>query len=318
MLARPPRLLIHFICFFAAYTLFSAGDDETVKQWELESNSCIFTMQGHSSRVLCLAVTVDGNWLLSGGSNGSVLLWDIGTGQQQAKGPLSVTAHSGCVSCLAVTPDGSSFVSGSFDRSLKLWHFEALQQPVIQFSGHALDVNACVVSSDGSRLYSGSDDNSIRVWDMTTGQQLASMSHTSKVTSLALRGSLLVSGSYDQTVNLWHTESMQLLHTLPGHFYAVHCVAVSSDVCQRVLSGGCVSRYGDHFNVRVWDAASGAQLAVLQGHSNPVVCITLSSDGRFAASASKGTICVWDLSSLSLIARLEGPNKAWVRSVLFV
>ena len=141
---------MRWICFLAAPTLFSASDDEAVKQWDLESNSCIRSLQGHSSSVICLAATVDAERLLSGDRSGSVLLWDITTGQQLA----SVKAHSRCVSCLAVTPDGSSFVSGSWDSSLKLWRFDALQQPVIQFSGLADNVNACVVSLDGKRLYS--------------------------------------------------------------------------------------------------------------------------------------------------------------------
>ena len=298
-------------CFFAVPTLFSAGDAD-VKQWDLESNSCIRTFR-HSSSVVCLAATVDAHRLLTGDGSGLVLLWDIATGQQLA----SVRAHPEYISCLAVTPDGCSFVSGSWDLTLKLWRFDALQL-MIQFIGHTGYVKACVVSSDGSRLYSGSEDKSIRVWDMSTGQQLASMqSHTSLVTSLALSGSLLASGSFDKTVKLWDTGSMQLLDTLcPRGF--VFSVAVSSDGTQRVLSGGGCNNFTNNYNVCVWDAASGAQLAELQGHSASVRWITVSSNGRWAASCSHdGSIFVWHLDSLSLCAKLEG-HRTWVLSVLFV
>ena len=275
--------------------------DYTVKQWNLESNSCIRTFR-HSSYVFCLAATVDANWLLSGDRSGSVLLWDTTTGQQLA----SVKAHSDTVSCLKVTPDGRSFVSGSWDHSLKLWRFEALQQPVIEFSGHSHRVNACAVSSDGSRIFSGSNDMSIRVWNSTTGQLLASIqSHSSGVTSLALSGSLLLSGSYDFNLKLWDVGSMQLLHTL-RHSDFVHSVAASSDG-SLVLSGGGSKYGGNEYSVCVWDAVSGAQLAAMQEHSDEVHCITLSSDGRLAASASTdGTICVWDLFSHCLCAKLKG------------
>ena len=282
-----------------------------MKQWELESNSCIRTFHGHNSYVSSLAAAANADRLISGDGSGTVLLWEIATGQQLA----SVQAHSDCVSCLAVTPDGSSFVSGSFDSSLKLWRFEALQQPVLQFRGHTDRVTACVVSSNGSRLYS-SDEN-IHVWDMYTGQLLM-QSDNSGVSSLALRGSLLVSGSRDRTVKMWDSESMQLLRTLSGHSDYVHCVAVSSDQSPRVLSGGGCNVVYEDYSVRVWDAASGAQLTVLQGHSDAVACIAVSSDGRFAASASDdGTICAWDMASLSLCARLEGHADP-VCSVLFV
>ena len=189
--------------------------------------------------------------------------------------------------------------------------------------GHTGEVNACVLSSDGNRLYSGSYDKSILVWDITTGQQLARLqSHTDGVTSLAWSGSLLVSGSLDTTVKLWDTGNRQLLHTLRGHSDHVFGVAVSSDGSQRIISAGGGDYY-DHAagdcKLRVWDAASGAQLAVLQGHTDAVRFISVSSDGRFAASAGQnGIICLWDLTSLTLCARLEPRIEYSVNSVLFV
>jgi WD40 repeat protein len=334
MFINVTTLLIRLICFFAVFTLFSASDlkDNTVKQWELETNSCIRTFQGHTSSVSSLAATVDADRLLSGDSSGSVLLWDIATGQQLA----SVKAHSDRVSCLAVTPDGSSFVSGGRDCSLKLWHFEALQQPVIQFIGHTKLVDACVVSSDGSRLYSsnrprlGLNDGSIRVWNMTTGQQLARMQsyhYGDGATSLALSGSLLVSGN-QRFVKLWDIESMQLLHTLRGHTEQVKSVAVSSVGSKRIVSSD--GRYdplwcapcepaGKVHSLRVWDAVSGAQLTVLQESPEAIGNITVSSDGRLAAcSSGHGAISVWDLTTLSLSARLETDRSFYPPVVLFV
>ena len=69
-----------------------------VKQWDLESNSCIRTFRGHRTAVLSLAATVDGDRLISGDDSGSVLLWDIATGLQLA----SVKEHAYLVFCLAV------------------------------------------------------------------------------------------------------------------------------------------------------------------------------------------------------------------------
>ena len=261
-------------------SLFSACYDKTVKQYDLDSHRCIRTFQGHSSYVYCLASTVNGDRLLSGDYHGSVLLWDVATGQQLA----SIDAHPSRVSCLAVTPDGNSFVSGSF--GLKLWRFEALQQPVLEFSGHIGRVHACVVSTDGFRLYSVSCEDSIRVWDITTGQQLATLqSHTDQVTSLALSGSMLVSGSKDKTVKLWDTGSLQLLNTLQGNSTSVRSVAAISDGSVRVFfCGGSEGYAGD---LRLWNVASGALLARQQAHSNEVRGITVSSDSCLAALASE-------------------------------
>ena len=93
---------------------------------------------------------------------------------------------------------------------------------------------------------------------------------------------------------------------------------MSSDGSQRVISGGGHPWSEQDYSVRVWDSASGTQLAVLQGHSENIRCITASSDGPLAASASEdGTICVWDLTFLSLCTKFEVP-KSFAESVLFV
>ena len=290
--------------------LFSASRSG-VKQWDLESNQCIRSFDGHSSEVMCIASAIGGDQLLSGDSNGTLFLWDIATGQQLG----SVQAHTQALTCLTVTPDGSSFVTGSWDCSLKLWRFQAFQQPAIQFSDSENSVEACVVSVDGRQLFSGSK-NSVCAWDMTTGRLLASMqSHSRSVSSLVLSGSLLLSGSYDGTMKLWDPGSMQLLQTLQGHSGPVWSVAATSHGSQLILSGSDDSVYEKGHSVRVWDA-SGTQLAILEGHSDIVRCVAVSAHCSLAASASDDhTICVWDLASFSLRATLR---NLWLNAVLFL
>ena len=64
-----------------------------------------------------MAVTPDGNRAVSGGSDGSVRVWDLAAGREQA----TLTGHSGWVRSVAVTPDGARAVSGGEDGSVRVW-----------------------------------------------------------------------------------------------------------------------------------------------------------------------------------------------------
>lgn len=62
--------------------------------------------------VRSVGVMPDGNRIISGGTDGTLRLWDIETGQNLAV----VGGHLGHVLSLVALPDGRSVVSGDFDR----------------------------------------------------------------------------------------------------------------------------------------------------------------------------------------------------------
>lgn len=61
--------------------LASAGEDATVKIWDVPSGSLIHNMSEHSDEVYSVHITADGHTLASGSRNGSVKFWDVSTGE---------------------------------------------------------------------------------------------------------------------------------------------------------------------------------------------------------------------------------------------
>ena len=148
--------------------VLSASQDASIKLWNIESGVCERTLLGHTSAILCLALTVNRARFLSGSFNSAIFLWDIATGQKLS----SYCGHSAAVWCLAVTPDGHSFVSGSSDRTLKMWRFDEPLQAALTFEGHTDTILSVALSEDGAYVYSGSQDKSFRVWSSSTGNQI--------------------------------------------------------------------------------------------------------------------------------------------------
>ena len=159
------------------------------------------TLSGHTSGVLSVAISRDGQMLVSGSNDGTIKVWKTATGELVR----TLSGHTGSVFSVVLSADGQQLFSGSADQTIKIWK-TATGELVRTLSGHTSKVTSVVLSADGQTLISGSEDHTIKIWKMATGELVRTLSgHTSKVTSVALSadGQTLISGSYDLTIDIW-------------------------------------------------------------------------------------------------------------------
>src|SRR5262249_54528939 len=96
--------------------LAAAGDDGTVRLWDVESGKEIRRLQGVIGAVFSITISKDGKKLAVGCEDGSVTLWDPGTGKQifalqpvvHTKEPDTSYGNS-----VAFSPDGRLVISGA-------------------------------------------------------------------------------------------------------------------------------------------------------------------------------------------------------------
>ncbi|KAF8859675.1 WD40 repeat-like protein [Acephala macrosclerotiorum] len=112
--------------------LVSGSLDKTIKMWELvaprgghpnnapKGGRCIRTFEGHKDFVLSVALTPDGNWVLSGSKDRGVQFWDPRTGNTQ----LMLQGHKNSVISVAPSPSGGSFATGSGDMRARIWSYK--------------------------------------------------------------------------------------------------------------------------------------------------------------------------------------------------
>ena len=74
------------------------------------------TLTGHSDTVWAVAVSGDGQRVVSASYDGTVKVWDLASGRELR----TLTGHSLPVTAVAVTGDGQRAVSASSDRTLKV------------------------------------------------------------------------------------------------------------------------------------------------------------------------------------------------------
>jgi WD40 repeat protein len=68
------------------HEILAAGDDFCIKRWDMRKPTAppVASYLGHTSRVLSLTLSPDGQWLVSGASDGSVRVWEVEGETRQA------------------------------------------------------------------------------------------------------------------------------------------------------------------------------------------------------------------------------------------
>ncbi len=93
--------------------------------WDMITNRAVRQFPMRGIEVTQVAASPDGQWLLAGGSDGSITRWDITTGTPVFR----YTGHTGPVTGLEfplATNDSQWFASGSADGSVILWRLDSL------------------------------------------------------------------------------------------------------------------------------------------------------------------------------------------------
>jgi WD40 repeat protein len=284
--SEPGALATGAVTAGAPLKAVAGGGDKKIYIWDLHSGKKLRSFVAHHDAVKCVAVSPDGNRLLSGGKDNTVRLWEAQVGQKIR----SFHRHTDVVESVAFSPNGRQLLSGSRDKSVRLWDVDG--QKLHHFRGHAGDVKAVAFSSDGKWAISGSWDHTVRLWDVDTGLELRCLyCHMNLVSCVALsrdKRHLLAAGS-DNLIYYWDLERDTEPQRWHGHDNLVTGVTFSPDG-KRALSAS----YDQ--SLRLWDVATGKEIRRFDGHTNWVTSVDCSPDGRFALTGSSDkTMRLWRL-----------------------
>ena len=216
-----------------------------------------------------VALSPNARFVLTGGDDGTVRLWDVATGKQIR----SFKGHKSRVNSVAFSPDGRTALTGSYDNSARLWDVDSGRQ-LRAFTGHTNYVLSVAFSPDGRSALTGSEDGTARLWDLASGRLIHSfVGHTKAVSSVDFSpdGRTVLTGSQDKTARLWDVTSAQELRSFAEVEFEISSVAFSPDGRYVVTGAG--------YFVRLWDAAGGQQIRSFETHPGFVEAVAFSPDG---------------------------------------
>ena len=195
---------ISCVAISSEYKIIVGGGWKTIRIWNLETGKLINTLDTHSHWVLSVAISSNGQYLVSGSIDKTVKLWNLKTKINVH----TFTGHTSWVNVVKITPDNQTLISGSADKTIKLWNLEK-KELVHTFNGHTGWISSLAISSDSKFLVSGSTDKTIKLWDLTQKQLLKTIEeHSDWIQNVAISSDnqSLVTGSRDGIIKIWQKD----------------------------------------------------------------------------------------------------------------
>jgi WD40 repeat protein len=313
----------------------SASADGTLRTWK-KADGAAGKSINHGAPVAALAISFDGQKLVSGSAdkNGSVKVWNAGSGAVEATIPAGAAAVTGVAfsrdnkalvatatdgsarlfdlkgvelqrfsagesaTSVAFAPEGMTILAASGDTNVYVYAY-ALSRVI---TGHQGAVSAATFTPDGAHVLSAGADKTVRLWNLANGQQVrAYAGHGDVITSVAVSGdgTMVVAGGVDKTVRSW-TLANAAAGAVFTHPAAVRAVGLSPD-------GTRVATAGDDNAVHVWDVASGKELQALPGHTAAALGVSFAGDSQTLVSCSADkSLRRWSLAGQRVVSAHQG------------
>jgi len=260
-------------------------------------------LTGHGGPVRAIAISGDGNIVLSGSFDTAAIRWSLKT--ESAEQVLRF--HSDAVNAVAFLKDGRMVTAGA-DAKVAIWT-SGRQQPDRVLEGHAAPIVSLAVSPDGARLASASWDHTVRVWSLGDGAEQVLEGHAQNVNGVAFSpdGRSLVSVGYDREVRIWPlTGGAPSVVALAS---PLNAVAVAAD--GEIVTGGADGKLR-------FLTSTGQESGEVQAGQTPIVALTISPNGTaIAAAGISDVVAVIDRKARSVVRTLADPGSP-VWSVAFL
>ncbi|CAL5984405.1 Pentapeptide_repeats-containing protein [Hexamita inflata] len=285
-------------------SMITCCSGNNVHLYSSRSNKLIKTFEGHTDSVNTVVFSQDDKYVLSGGDDKVVKVWDV----QEQNLFKTIDVHTNSIHQIVFNKNYSCFGTASDDKTIKLWNAQTYEL-INTFKGHNSGVCSLQFSSNGEQIASGSQDGKVKLWNVESGDMLKTIdAHTRQVIGVQISndGLTIISGSGDRQIKFWNTKSSPLIKSIDGHSDEIQN-AIFSHNYQFIVS--C----SQDKTVKLWNPDDGKLIKTLSvEHTESIWDIALNQDDTLLLTASADcTVKLWDIASGKCIKTVQLNGDGW-------
>jgi WD40 repeat protein/serine/threonine protein kinase len=287
---------------FSPDSAYLAVASNTGVIWNATTGEALLNLPARSG-LYDVAFMLDGQRLVSTHQDGTTIVWDAVTGQQE----VVLAGHVSTVISVAASPDNQRVATSGYDGTVKIWDTTQGRE-VSTLAAHSDEIWSVAYSPDQTRMATVSLDGIAKIWDAASGQLIHSMtpdSYAGGLTGLAFSpdGSTLATGSWSGMVHIWDIDTGQVVMTLTSHTDNAPGLAFSRD-------GSRLATASWDGTAVMWDISSGRKVETTPKVGTDLWDVPFSLDGEHIyTDCEGGVVCEWDVNSGELLRTFPGPGQ---------
>ncbi|WP_188188652.1 serine/threonine-protein kinase [Nonomuraea sp. SYSU D8015] len=279
------------------------------------------SLKGHTKGVQTFSAVSVGDettWLVTGGQDGRVRLWDLA----EHKSLATMKGHSQEVYAVAGAMMGKTpvAVSGGYDGSVRLWNLKTRKGKILGWHGQSVFAAAVTKVKGKWVAVTGDADGYLRFWDLDKRKAMGKSirAHRKPVNWLSATHigdrAIAISASGDESLRMWDMSKRKAYgKAYKGHSKGVYAVTVGKVGGKTVVASG-----GKDGKIRIWDPKNGKTLGTMSGHKKNIYALSFGTMGDrtvLLSGSTDGTIRLWDPDTRKALGKPVKAHKSGVYAV---
>ena len=307
--------------------LISGGDDSQVKVWDLNTKTCVSTLQAHFSAVTSLSITEDGWTLLTGGRDGVVVVWNLRNYAKVTTVPVFEAVERVLALPVSRYPSvklvknkvSTIFATGGEKGQVKFWRSdtatcissESNNMPAASAAGSIVELVPTNTADASFGLLAATEDCRLLLLNcdfLEIDLHRQFIGNHDEVTDLRFLDreeddgiQHLAVATNSEQIHILDSNSLSCVDTLTGHEQAV----LALDYTKTQDGVMLLSSGSKDTTVRIWKvhAGKGSCVAIGTGHVGAVTSVAFShhrkKDDFLVSVGSDKLLRVWDISQIN-------------------
>jgi WD40 repeat protein len=286
-------------------TLAAAGQDTSLRLWDIVEGHTLHAPAGHSANVLKMTFLEGGKSLVTYGADGRLLCWDLATSRETAE-QRGMPFNGGW---LVTTADRKGVQMYGQDANLHVWRpGEGVEKERLTLPGPRNFRQALAPAAKFLAVFGA--DNKLRLYDLRSKEpqehllDLPTQAAWTNHMVFSDDGRRLVTAGGDGVLRVWDCAGGRLVKAFDGSKPDAPRLNYASQL-QLSADGRCLLLYDGE--LRLVEIASGQIRAQTANRPNGLHSLALSPDGRLAARGNiDGTVMLYETAGGKELAQRKG------------
>jgi WD40 repeat protein len=288
--------------------------------WDASSGALVNELaEAHTGWVNALAFSPDGSMLASGSDDGTVIAWDVASGEK-----LHVLAGPGdSVRSVAWSGDGTMLAAGDSAGGVFVWD-AASGSELYRMEDHTDMVYDIAFSTDGAHLYTASRDGVLAVRDPASGSQTNAIEgFTRSFYDITGKDNGAFIASSEGVVVEWDPAAIEIINVIGPFEESGGLLSTGAVQAVNYSPNGTTLAIGDpQGRIVLWDTASNTEIKTIgsrdAGHLNYVSGLDWSPDGtQIVTSSADTTVIFWDVEGGEPLQHYQPSDANTMNNVVF-